>query len=107
MENQPFITDQRMIQVMEYCVAGNIQGVKNRTQWSKAIGFSPMNWSGLMRGKRGFTNAQILAAAKLFDINLNWLFGLEENMLRTPESLSPLEAIKAAVTALEATQKAA
>lgn len=96
------IVDERMIQLMEYCVANNIQGVKNRTQWCNAIGFSPMNWTGLMQGKRGFTNEHLLAAAKEFNVNLNWLFGMEDNMLRTPEELTPIDAIKAAVAALEA-----
>lgn len=100
METQLFISDARMIQLMEYCVATGL--AKNRAQWCNSIGYSPMNWSGLIAGRRGFTNAHILAAAKMYDVNLNWLFGLEENMLRTPEDLSPIEAIKAAVAALEA-----
>lgn len=100
--NKLFISDERMLHLMEWAIQQDDKKLpETQGAYLELIGVRAGNIGGLKNGVRGFTNEQILAAAKLTGVNINWLFGLEKNMFREDKKQSPLDMLKSAVMAVE------
>ena len=93
-----FITDERMLIILAESVARGI--AEHEKDYFEKIGFQRTNISNVRKGTQSFTKEHILAAAELTGVNINWLFGLENNMMRK-EPVDILENLKNAVTAVE------
>lgn len=91
-----------MLQLMDELIAS--KQVANETDFLEQIGFTRNNLYKVKKGEVGFTVEQIRKACELFNVNANWILGLEKVLWRK-ESKSPIEQIRAALVALEAEQK--
>lgn len=98
MADQLFISDQRMLLLMKWAIDKGIAESEN--VYLEQIGFNRRNLYKLRAGDIGFTKVHILKAAELTGANINWIYGLESNMLRQ-KSQSAIEQLQAAVIAVE------
>lgn len=87
-----------MIQFMDHCVQSGL--VPTQREYLESIGFSYRNIAQLRTGKQGFTAEHMKAAALQYDLNVNWLMGLESNVKRKPAK-SPIQQLRDAVKAVE------
>jgi plasmid maintenance system antidote protein VapI len=97
-----FISDQRMLDVMDYCIANNISGITTQKEWCIMVGIEPSNINNVRKGLRGFTTEQLLSAGKQFGISMEYLFGFTNQMLRTEKKATAIQLLKQAVRAVEA-----
>lgn len=80
--------------------------VDNQNDWCGRVGLNPHNIGKVKNGTQSFTLSHIKAAAKLVDGNINWLFGLEPNMIReTGKKKKAIDMLREAVAAVEAELK--
>lgn len=93
------IWNQRMMLLMAHCV--DTGKVEHSTAFMESIGFEPKNISHVKTGRQNFTIAQMVSASKLYKVNLNWLAGLDQQMMRIPGKTA-LQRLKDAVRAVEA-----
>ena len=93
------IYDERMLMLADYCQETGI--CDTQAAFLESIGFTPGNISNLRRGKQHFTVSHLIAAAKKYKVNLNWLCGLSEQMFMV-NGKSSLQMLKEAVKAVEA-----
>jgi len=94
-----FVTDERMLKLMEWSVDSGI--VETQGEYLGKVGALKSNAWGYRNGSRRFTVEQILEAAKLTKANINWIFGLEKDMLLDSKSISAIDRLKSAVIAVE------
>jgi hypothetical protein len=69
-----------MMHVCEYCIKEGL--CRSRREFFISIGFPPENANQLLSGKQSFRLHHIHSAAKQYGINVNWILGLEKQMLR-------------------------
>lgn len=91
--------DQRMFQWMEYTIGEG--KALHQKDWLEKIGFPISNIGHVKSGKQSFTRDQIVKAARLINGNINWLFGLETNMLLVNKKKTALQLLKEATKAVE------
>jgi hypothetical protein len=99
MAGKLFITNKRMLELWSY--AKRQQLVGSDEDWCKRIGFSRPNLYNVKSGRQSFTVQHILKACQATGANVNWIFGLEENMFRNKETEAPIIQLKRAVIAVE------
>ncbi|WPV66327.1 hypothetical protein [Chitinophaga sp. LS1] len=99
MADKLFIADERILQLMEYAISTDI--VDTQKEFLNEIGFGANNLGKLRNGERHFTPDNILKAATMTGANLNWIFGLEKNMLRDGKKHTAIDLLKSAVIQLE------
>lgn len=91
------IFNTRMLTLIEEMT--NEKGI-TRIKVYEMIGSSPNNHSNYQKGINRFTVDQIILAAKLNNVSIDWICGLSKS--REPlKALAPLERIKRAVKELE------
>ena len=93
--------DQRMLEVMEYCVINGTNGVVNHSDWMTRVGGSGGNISNIRVGHQSFTKDQMRGAGLAFNVNMEFLFGFSNEMFRYSEIQSAIDMLKAAVKAVE------
>jgi hypothetical protein len=98
MPNNLFITDKRMLMLMEWAIDN--KKATSETEYMEKINFARTNLSNVRKGLQSFTKEHILNAAVLTGANINWIFGLESNMMRKPGK-SAFELLKEAVVAVK------
>jgi hypothetical protein len=98
MAKKLFITNERMLQLMDWAI--NEEIAENETRYLEAIGFPRTNISNVREGIQSFTKDHIMKACKLTGASADYIFGFTTNMKRKPES-KPLDALKQAVKAVE------
>lgn len=91
--------DERILLLMRH--AKENKWVETEKEFLQSIGMKhPENLHGIRNKTRSFTLFQVSEAARIYKINLNWIFGFESNMKRSP-SKSALQNLKDAVRAIE------
>lgn len=100
MSTKLYIVNERMLRWMDYAIQNG--KAEHQKDWCERIGFPSPNISQVRSGAQGFTLVQIERAARLISGNVNWLFGLEDHMIRLQQRHSPLEILKAATASIEA-----
>lgn len=95
------ITDQRMLQLMEYCIANKVRDIDTNKAWSEAVGISHTNIFNIRKGTQQFTVAHIANACQFFNISADFIYGFTTEMVRVDKKRSPLDRIKEAVNELE------
>jgi hypothetical protein len=93
-----FITDQRMLQLMEKTIDEG--KVKNETHYCDKIKFPRTCLSNVKHGRQSFTKQQILNACLLTGASADYVFGLS-NIIKRTATKQPLELLKDAVMAVE------
>lgn len=94
------IWDERMLAVMDYCIANRIK-CTNQKEFCKIIAIGETSVKQIKDGKSSFRHQHILNAHKKFGIVPNYFYGLTKNMFEKPIEKSPLAMIKEAVRILE------
>lgn len=92
------IWNQRVLQFIDFAVSDG--RCRTQREFLESIDFRPENISQVKNGKQGFTVEHLRNIAKTYGANVNWIIGLETDMMRRPAK-SPLQQIKEAVKALE------
>ena len=96
------IWDQRILTLMRHCI--DLQLCDTQKEFLESIGFQPTNLRQVKNGQQSFTLEQIQAAAIKYKINVNWIFGLD-NEMRFKKSADVLVQLKDVVRALDADMK--
>lgn len=96
------IWNERMLLLMQHCLdKGQVESQKD---FFEVIGFTETNLRQVKLGSQSFRIEHFVTAAKKYKINMNWFFGLDENMKRL-NGKNALEVLKDAVRAVEAEMK--
>lgn len=90
--------NQRMIQFMDHCVQSGL--VPTQRDFLESIGFPPTNIGQVRRGLQSFTLEHLRNASSKYQLNINWIVGLETDMKRRPAK-TPIQQLKDAVKAVE------
>lgn len=61
--------------------------IKFRQEFFDVIGMQRQNYRQVLLNKQNFTIEQIHKASKKYNINVNWIFGFENNMFRKEKPL--------------------
>lgn len=93
-----FITDERMLQLMEWAVQTGV--AENETAFMAAIGFSRTNITNVRAGRQSFTREHILKACQLTGASADYIFGFTSQRLRKAPRRA-LDQLKEAVQAVE------
>lgn len=88
-----------MLLLMRHCVDTNL--AESQKDFLISIGMVPSNVYQIKKGERSFTINQMVAAAKKYKVNINWICGLESNMKRMKNG-SALQNLKDSVREIEA-----
>lgn len=96
------IWDQRVLLLMRHCI--DLELCDSQKDFLEGIGFQPTNLRQVKNGQQSFTLDQLNACAVKHKINMNWIFGLD-NEMRFKKSADTLVQLKDAVRTLEATLK--
>lgn len=98
-----FVSDARMLILMDYCIANQVQGVTKKADWCDKVGVGFNNISNIKDGSRGFTKEQLYAASLEFNVSMEYLFGFTDEMFRKNKArVTPLQLLKQAVIEVEA-----
>lgn len=93
------VMTERMLELMEFSIIN--KHAENQKDWCSKIGFTYSNISQVRSGRQGFTDEQKLAAVHLVGANMNWIYGIESNMIRITKMKGALDLIKEGVRMLE------
>jgi phage host-nuclease inhibitor protein Gam len=93
-----FISDQRMLRLLDWAIEN--KKAATETEYLDRIKFTRTNISNVRKGMQSFTKEHILNAATFTGANINWIFGLETNMMRKPGKTT-MAMLREAVMAVE------
>jgi hypothetical protein len=93
------IYDERMLLLMRHCVDSEI--CDSQADFLESLGLQPPVAAQIKRGDRSFTIDQVITAARLYKININWICGLSKEM-KLQSSKTALQQLKDATRAVEA-----
>jgi hypothetical protein len=96
------VWDQRILLLMRHCM--DLELCDTQKEFLESINFQPSNLRQVKNGSQSFTIEQIHAAAVKYKINVNWIFGLD-NEMRFKKSADTLTQLKDTIRTLEATLK--
>lgn len=96
------IWDQRILTLMRHCI--ELQICDTQKEFLESIHFQPTNLRQVRYGVQSFTLEQIHNAAIKYKINVNWIFGLD-NEMRMKKPVDMFVQLKDAVRILEADMK--
>lgn len=77
--NQLEISDERMLQLIEYAVP---RLYPNEKQYLEAIGYSQRNIRNVRAGHQSFRISHIREACTITGADANWVLGISEKMLQ-------------------------
>ena len=93
------IWDERMIMIMDHCIESGLE--KTQGSFLKGIGLRDQALKQIISGASSFRLKHIMAAAKKYNVDYNWIFGATSTMKRLPGK-NALQNLKDAVKAVEA-----
>jgi hypothetical protein len=80
------ITDSRMLKLIE--LLKDTGKIETRQEFLDAIDVPKQNIYNIKIMKQSFTTKQIGAACDLYNINVNWIFGLEKEIYRVNKNVN-------------------
>ncbi len=95
------ITDQRMLQVMEYCIAHKLRDTTTIKGWCMKVGIAHTNIDNVRKGHQQFRKDHILQACTTFGISADYIYGLTDKMFRTEATTDPITRIREALNEIE------
>lgn len=99
------IWNQRMLDLMKYCIYKGV--VNSEKDFLTTINFPSQNLTHIKKGSQSFTHHQFFKASKIYNVDMNWFYGLTNIMEKTKDFPTAAELIKAALSALEQDNKKA
>lgn len=93
------VTDERMLQVMQYAIATKI--IKTQKAFCESVGISHHNLPAVRSGRQGFTVDQIANAIRHYKVTADFLFGVTDKMFTNAKKQGPVDRIKEALHELE------
>jgi hypothetical protein len=93
-----FITDQRMLKLMDWAIDGGL--AKDSTEYCEKIKFARNCLANVKRGHQSFTKQHIMNACLLTGASTDYIFGFTNSIKRTG-SKQPIEMLREAVMAVE------
>ncbi len=93
------IQDQRMIDLVQHLIDAEV--IASRTIFFDAIGIRKQGFHAVMSGAQHFTVEQIARACDKYNVNANWIFGLQKNMFRAPAGPQEAEGDENAIVVLK------
>lgn len=100
-----FISNARMLDLMDYVIQNHVRKTSTQYAFCESIGAAASIIADIRSGKKSFTIKHIHTAAKIYKININWLFGLEENMFRTAPKVEIESLLKSALQIVKTQKK--
>lgn len=98
------IWDERMILIMQHAIDTKI--CETQKEFFDTIGFRATSLAQVRAGDHSFRHTHILAVAKKFGVNINWIYGLEANMIRElKRKHNPVARIRESLIEIEAAMK--
>lgn len=97
MPKKLFISDERMLKLMEWAVAEGI--VSTETEYWEKIKFGRTSISNVRAGTQGFRNYHIMNACKLTGASADYIFGFT-NVITRKKAPEPYALLKQAVEAV-------
>lgn len=95
------IWDERMIMLMNHLISSG--QCETQKEFFDIIGFRQTSLSQVKQGLHSFRHQHLLIASKKYNVNLNWFYGLESNMIREgKKSHSPVQKMQEAMTEITA-----
>ena len=94
------IWDQRMLEVMKYCTENNLRCTEQK-EWCKLIGIHETAIAQIRSLRSSFQQTHILKVCSLFNININWIFGVSDNMFLEETKEDPFHLLKWQVMKIE------
>jgi hypothetical protein len=77
--------DKRILKLIDLLIFD--KKIKNPTEFCLEVGLHLQNLSKIKKGESRFTVSHIEIITKKYNVNINWLFGTENNVFRTSESI--------------------
>lgn len=93
------IVNSRMIKLMKYAIQSGL--VNSQKEWCDQIGYNHTNFNQVRNFAQGFTDEQKLAAAKLVDADMNYIFGRTDEIKWAKKTRTGLELIEEGVRILK------
>jgi hypothetical protein len=75
-------SDERMIDFIELLQHHEV--IRYRQEFLDVIGMKKQHFTNIQAGAQSFTVEHITRACDYYNVNANWILGLEENMFRVP-----------------------
>ena len=80
-----YTSDKRIIKLIEVLIFQ--KKVSSIRDFSIEIGVLEQTVSKIKKGKNHFTVSHIEAISKKYNVNVNWIFGFQNNVFNDPESI--------------------
>lgn len=97
----PNTPTQRLLDFMEFGIKNRLPKCETAEEFRDAIKYPKDNFHKLKKRQLNLTVTQIEAAAKAYGLNLNWIFGLSNEMFRGSGKLTLMQELQVAVKNLE------
>lgn len=94
------IWDQRMLEVMKYCIDNKIRCTEQK-EWCKIIGISPTGIAQIRNSKAGFQHTHIQKTCRIFNINIHWIYGISQVMFFEEKKVDPIKMIRAQLVRIQ------
>lgn len=77
------VWNRRIIQLMDEIVGqASHPDIDSRRKFLKSIDFEPNNFPKVENGRSGFRIEHLINCSKKYNVNVNWLLGVEQNKYR-------------------------
>ena len=75
------LPDNRIIELIDRLIAAGT--IASRQEFLDTIGMLKQNYTEVVNGKRSFRMEHISKACREYDVNANWIMGIDEQVFRT------------------------
>lgn len=77
--------DKRILKLIDLLIFE--KKIKNQKDFCSEVGLLLPNLSKIKKGESRFRVSHIEVISKKYNVNINWIFGTENKVFRTPESI--------------------
>ena len=77
--------DKRILKLIDLLIFE--KKIKNQNDFCSEVGLLLPNLSKIKKGESRFRVSHIEVISKKYNVNINWIFGTENKVFRTPESI--------------------
>lgn len=88
------IVDKNILSFMEFVISNKIMGTTSQQEFCNNAGMLPSAITDIRSGKRGFTTKQIYKLSHHYGANVNYFFGLSNQMFFNEEGNTRFDLIK-------------
>jgi hypothetical protein len=77
--------DKRILKLIDLLIFD--KKIRNATEFCLEVGLIMQNLSKIKKGESRFRVSHIEVISEKYNVNVNWIFGKEKKVFRTPESI--------------------